>query len=81
MLGVSKATVYSWTCKGKIPHIKLTKRLLKFREAEILAWLKLKEVTPESAPVHESSCHSTPHSFSPDDIERLIQQAKEEVCG
>ena len=39
MLGVTKATIYSWTSQNKIPHIKLSKRLLKFREREIMAWI------------------------------------------
>ena len=39
MLGVTKATIYSWTSQNKIPHIKLSKRLLKFREREIMAWV------------------------------------------
>lgn len=37
-LGVKLSTVYSWTHKGLIPHIKL-RRHLRFNEKEINRWL------------------------------------------
>ena len=40
ILGVTKSTIYAWTSQNKIPHIKLGKKLLKFREDEIMAWIE-----------------------------------------
>lgn len=84
MLGVTKATIYSWTSKNKIPHIKLSKRLLKFREEEIKLWLTAKSVSTNTASPPEQfrkSDVSLPDSG--DFIERIIRKAKEEVlpCG
>jgi excisionase family DNA binding protein len=42
LLGVEKSTLYSWTSRELIPFIKVN-GLLRFRESEILKWLKLKE--------------------------------------
>jgi excisionase family DNA binding protein len=39
LLGISENTVYAWTSKGIIPHIKLGSRCLRFGEEEIIAWL------------------------------------------
>jgi len=41
-LGIEKSTLYSWTSKGLIPFVKVN-GLLRFRESEILRWLKSKE--------------------------------------
>jgi excisionase family DNA binding protein len=46
MLGIAKATIYSWTHKKTIPHIKLSRRLLKFRESDILAWIERRSNNP-----------------------------------
>jgi len=42
MLGVSEWTVYDWTRKKYIPHIKVGKRVL-FRRSSILQWLDEQE--------------------------------------
>ena len=41
LLGVKKSTVYMWTHRNYIPHIKLGK-LVRFDESKILAWLEKK---------------------------------------
>jgi len=42
ILGIEKSTLYSWTRRELIPHVKVN-GLLRFREAEIAKWLKMKE--------------------------------------
>jgi excisionase family DNA binding protein len=83
ILGVTKATIYSWTSQNKIPHIKLSKRLLKFREKEIIDWITAKSVTINSmSPAENKNKHYRNHMFQqqPDDsIERIIQIAKEKM--
>lgn len=43
MLSVKKSTIYNWTHIGFIPHVKIG-RHVRFREADILKWLKKKSV-------------------------------------
>jgi len=80
MLGVTKATIYSWTSQNKIPHIKLSKRLLKFRENDIIDWISKKSINAESSAVDKQN-HRTRHAISPrhDGIERIISNAKEKI--
>jgi excisionase family DNA binding protein len=41
-LRISKNTIYGYTSKGRIPHIKQGKRLL-FRKSQLDAWLNAKQ--------------------------------------
>ena len=83
MLGVTKATIYSWTSQNKIPHIKLSKRLLKFREKEIKDWIADKAVVVDSArPTERRKTRTrtiTPQQLGGDYIESIIRNAKKEV--
>jgi len=85
MLGVTKATIYSWTSQNKIPHIKLSKRLLKFREREIMAWVMARTVNTDTTCPTEREGKRTPRRLSrplcDDHIERLIRDAKEQVLN
>ncbi|MDA8171194.1 MAG: helix-turn-helix domain-containing protein [Nitrospiraceae bacterium] len=80
-LGVTKATIYSWTSQKKIPHIKLTKRLLRFREKDIMDWLAQKSVDANASDTGKRNrYYARPSSsLSGDDIEKIIRNAKEEV--
>lgn len=42
ILGIERSTLYAWTSRGLIPFIKVN-GLLRFRESELLRWLKSKE--------------------------------------
>lgn len=83
ILGVAKTTIYSWTSRNKIPHIKLSKRLLKFREKDIMDWLAAKSFTTDNPPLSKKrgdGSHATSSSYLGDDgIERMVKNAKEEV--
>jgi excisionase family DNA binding protein len=87
MLGVSKATIYSWTHKNKIPHIKLSRRLLKFRESDILAWIERRSNNPSeekkgtSALRRKDSLSIQRHKDSNRDaqIDRIVDKAIREV--
>lgn len=83
ILGVTRATIYSWTSRNRIPHVKLSKRLLKFREKEIMDWIARKSVTTNPEPQAEKK-KANPRSkvSSPPQkeyIERIVRNAKEEV--
>ncbi|HET6516383.1 MAG TPA: helix-turn-helix domain-containing protein [Thermodesulfovibrionales bacterium] len=84
MLGVTKATIYSWTSQKKIPHVKLSRRLLKFREREIKDWIAEKSVIVDSTRLPDKTrrAHTrktTPRQLGSDHIEGIIRNAKEEV--
>ncbi len=83
ILGVTKATIYSWTSQNKIPHVKLTKRLLKFREQEIMDWISQKSVSADAPEAGKRNRHYTRLSsnLSNDSIERIIRNAKNEVLN
>lgn len=86
ILGVTKATIYSWTSQNKIPHIKLSKRLLKFREKDIMDWIAAKSVNADSPSIgkkNKNGIRTRPSSYLRDDgIERIVKSAKKEVlCG
>ena len=46
-LGVPKETLYAWVHHKKIPHIRITGRLIRFRRSEVLQWLDDKHVDSE----------------------------------
>jgi len=83
ILGVTKATIYSWTSQNKIPHIKLSKRLLKFREDEITEWIAQRtvNVAVQSVTRRTRSDKHLKMSSSDDYIERIIHTSKEEALS
>ena len=84
-LGVKKATIYAWTCQNKIPHIKLSKRLLKFKKADILKWLDRKSVSTDFShlsQVNKKVRHSKiSHGRNDDNIEKIISDAKTKILN
>jgi len=44
--GISSSTLYQWTSKNLIPHLKI-RGLLRFREAEIDQWEQKSSISPE----------------------------------
>lgn len=46
LLQVKLSTIYKWTHEGSIPHLKLG-RLVRFREDDILEWLRDKDREPQ----------------------------------
>lgn len=45
-LGLKRGTLYSLVCRGRIPHIRLGKRLVLFSVKELDEWLAARSVTP-----------------------------------
>lgn len=85
MLGVTKATIYSWTSQNKIPHIKLSKRLLKFREEDIMEWIAKRSVNGDTTQLYsENKKRRNPRAsinLHDECIERFVRNAKEEVLN
>ena len=44
-MGVPIGTVYSMVCKRQIPHLRLSKRLVRFSRAEIEKWMRERRVS------------------------------------
>jgi excisionase family DNA binding protein len=42
LLGVPIGTIYAWVCLGKIPHYRLSTRLVRFSKQELLGWFESK---------------------------------------
>ena len=81
MLGIKKSTLYSWVHAKSIPHIKIGRRCLRFRESDIKEWIASMEVRkPAIAECHKAGRKRSQSSRSNiDDIERLVNRAKREA--
>ncbi len=83
ILGVKKATIYSWTSQDKIPYIKLNKRLIKFKESEILEWLQKMSIEPKKNHITKRlGKYNQPKitmNKQDDFIARMVSKEKEEV--
>jgi excisionase family DNA binding protein len=82
ILGVTKATIYSWTSQNKIPHVKLGNRILKFREDEIREWIAQRSVSAEqSSTLKTRRGKRSKWPLSDDYVERIIHNEKEEALN
>lgn len=43
-LGLTKTTLYTWTCQKKIPHVKIG-RALRFDKVELDSWIESKKIS------------------------------------
>ncbi|MEW6003208.1 MAG: helix-turn-helix domain-containing protein [Nitrospirota bacterium] len=81
MLGVKRATIYAWIYQHKIPHIKLSKRLVRFRESEILDWIEKQSVSPFLLTTPRKKLKGSFYKLpmQTDYIEKIVKVAKEHV--
>ena len=49
LLGIPKGTLYAWVHERRIPHIRLSGRMVRFDEAELLAWMDRRRVSDGAA--------------------------------
>jgi excisionase family DNA binding protein len=82
-LRVKKSTIYSWTSRKRIPHIKLGRRILKFRESEIDSRLEKSSSRPEAgerkAQRRAWKGKGPGKPLESDDIERIVREPRKEV--
>ena len=83
LLGIKESTLYDWTSRGKIPHVKLSRRCIRFIKSELEAWLKAKAVFPTDTSevphrkpyvtirVRKAACDTN--------VDRMVKRVKEEV--
>ena len=90
-LSVSTATLYEWSRQGQLPSVKLSRKVLRFKESAINAFISARSAPPFtgntnsiSLSVPVSTGHnkkSSPHSGSASHIEQIIKRAKDEVLA
>lgn len=83
LLNLELATVYKWTSQGRIPHIKLSARAIRFSEAAIMQWLQNKTFDGKGG-MPQDGCGFKKRRFTGmserrEDIEHMIRRAKVEV--
>ncbi len=81
ILGVKKATIYAWIYQRKIPHIKLSSRLVRFRESEILDWLAARSqglLNAASKKLKGTSSKPKP-AIQTDYVDKIVKVSKEHV--
>jgi excisionase family DNA binding protein len=81
-LGIEKSTIYAWTSKKNIPHIKLGQKVLRFRLNEVLDWLSEKSVSPNAEvakQIKRQNGSSVKSSVSNDYVDRIIKGVKLDV--
>ncbi len=49
LLNVRKGTLYAWVHERRIPHLRLSQRLVRFDEAALQAWLAERQVDSDGA--------------------------------
>ena len=82
-LGIPVATLYAWTCKKKIPYIKLG-TLVRFKESEIMEWISKKSVHPDqksSSPAPQQKRRRRLSGQAAGYIDRIVKTSKEAVLA
>ncbi|MGO9613263.1 MAG: helix-turn-helix domain-containing protein [Dissulfurispiraceae bacterium] len=85
-LNVKLPTLYKWTCANSIPHIKLSRKLVRFDEEELKGWLQ-KKTCSISAPrcpttgTPQNERKKQRRDLKAHGIDHIIESAKREVLG
>lgn len=89
ILGIQVSTLYSWVNKRMIPHIKLSRSLLRFRRADIVDFVSARSVAPMSNGDSARASNEPPSACrsrrkgkirSPN-VATLVQAARAEILG
>ncbi|MDA8337979.1 MAG: helix-turn-helix domain-containing protein [Nitrospiraceae bacterium] len=86
MIGVTVEVLHQWTYRGAIPHIKISKRMIRFRESEVMEWLDSKAFGPEEKkPQSQAKKRKGGKSYSRERgkryIDEMVERTKKEVLG
>jgi excisionase family DNA binding protein len=63
-LNLKLGTLYALVSQGRVPHVRLGRRLVRFSPTSLDAWLRAHAVTPAGA-LH--AAHGEPEPTAPDD--------------
>jgi len=78
-LGVKKTTLYSWVASGLIPHLRLGRRLIRFRKEDIDQWLESQRADQKDHP--NPKMKDFPKGPPVDIVNNIVEEAIEEVIG
>jgi excisionase family DNA binding protein len=78
ILQVKKSTIYALVCRNRIPHIKLTGKILRFRQSEIQEWIENAN-SVNAVSKKPASKKQKAKTFSKDLLDKLIENARKEV--
>ena len=48
-LGVKLGTLYSWVCRNRIPHVRMSARCVRFDPVRIEEWIAAQECEPDGS--------------------------------
>ena len=75
-LNLSPKTIASMVYQKRIPHIKLSRRCLRFKKSDIDRWIAEKQV---DHPISACPVKKSKPTIDRDMIDRLVRRVKEEV--
>lgn len=83
ILNVKESTLYKWTHNRKIHFVKLSGRILRFRQSDLERWIESKQSAPATpTPPRPRPGRRAGHTkFTNDYVDRLVENAKKEVLG
>lgn len=85
MIGINKKVLYQWTYKNKIPHLKLSKRMIRFKESELNEWLEKKHCVRQSGKKNLTSIAANKKSrekissIKNDCVAKIVEIAKKQM--
>jgi excisionase family DNA binding protein len=83
LLGVKESTLRSWTSRGKIPSIKLSRKAVRFKESELTNWLAKRaihaDMCSDDSAYRKAKKSSKKSPVTENYIERIIEKAKKDV--
>lgn len=85
-LNIRIATIRQWTSQGKIPHIKLSRKVVRYSKNAIKDLIQSKTFTERRDESNENQSlkrrrKKMSQSFSPCDMDIVIDRAKRETLG
>ncbi len=81
LIRCSKLTIYGMVSKRKIPFIKLSRRLLRFRKSEIMDWIEGGAKGIEGKNLDNKRKRRMKTSGTGNNIRGIVKKAKKDVMG
>jgi excisionase family DNA binding protein len=81
LIKCSKLTIYGMVAKKKIPYKKPSRRLLRFKKSEILAWIDGEYTGTETTPTSSVKKAVRRKAISAGHVNGIVCMARKEVLG
>jgi len=76
ILGIKEQTLHLWASQRRIPHYKLGKKAVRFKEEELTAWIDARRVEPSPAFARHLNNHPAGHQSHTRKIAALCEDTK-----